>query len=172
MTLRYTICFCRRGDLVLMLHRSRPPNARRWNGLGGKLSPHETPTDSVRREVLEEANIDLRFARDLRLAGVVTWESGVDSTGSSTGMYAFVAELSDDQPTWEDDRATPEGLLSWKPLRWVCDPSNTEVVENIPYFLPGLLNAPEPMEYRCNYADGVLVDLVTRPLRDPQSDFW
>lgn len=127
--------------------------------------PGETPTDSVRREVLEEANIDLRLARDLRSAGVVTWESGVDSTGPSTGMHAFVAELSDDQPTREADRVTPEGLLSWKPLQWVCDPSNTEVVENIPRFLPRLLNATEPMEYRCNYASGVLVDLVTRPLR-------
>lgn len=141
--------------------------------MGGKLSPGETPIDSVRREVLEEASIDLRFARDLfardlRFAGIVTWQSGVDSTSLSTGMHAFVAELSDGQPTWEDDRATPEGLLSWKPLRWVCDPSNTEVVENIPRFLPGLLNATEPMEYRCNYAGGVLIDLVTRPLGDPK----
>ena len=43
-----------------MLLGNRPPNAGLWNGFGGKISPGETPLDCVRREVLEEAGIDLR----------------------------------------------------------------------------------------------------------------
>lgn len=63
--LPYTICFCRCGDEVLMLLRNRPPNAGLWNGLGGKISPGETPLDCVRREVLEEAGIDFRWSGEV-----------------------------------------------------------------------------------------------------------
>lgn len=49
MTVPYTICFCRCKDSVLMLYRHWPPNAGRWNGLGGKISAGETPLECVRR---------------------------------------------------------------------------------------------------------------------------
>ena len=52
--LAYTICFCLASDRVLLLHRRRPPNAGRWNGVGGKLAPGETPAARIRREVLQE----------------------------------------------------------------------------------------------------------------------
>ena len=58
----YTICFCLRGDAVLMLYRDRPPFARHWNGLGGKIEPGETPLACVEREVLEESGLNLRDA--------------------------------------------------------------------------------------------------------------
>ena len=61
MSLQYTICFCRYGELVLMLYRYRPPNQFHWNGLGGKLQEDETPQACVQREVLEEAEIDCRL---------------------------------------------------------------------------------------------------------------
>ena len=80
MALIYTICFCRRGDAILMLYRNKPPNARQWNGLGGKIELGETPPACVRREVAEVAGIDLCFARRVRFAGLVTWASGVDPT--------------------------------------------------------------------------------------------
>lgn len=83
----YTICFVRCEDSVLMLLRSRPPNAGLWKGIGGKISPGETPLGCVRREVLEEADIDLPKDGP-RFAGIVRWAAGVDPTGPSTGMYA------------------------------------------------------------------------------------
>ncbi len=58
--LPYTICFCLRDDLVLMLYRSNPPTAGLWNSLGGKIETGETPLSSIHREVIEEATIDLR----------------------------------------------------------------------------------------------------------------
>ena len=160
----YTICFCRCGDLVMMLRRLRPPNAGLWNGLGGKISPGETPLDCVRREVLEESGIDLRSPGDLRFAGVVRWDAGVDPTGPSTGMHAFVAELPDGRSVREDERKVTEGTLSWKPVGWACDPENDDVVSNIPHFLPHLLNGTEPMEYRCEYVGGRLRNLMVSPL--------
>jgi 8-oxo-dGTP diphosphatase len=58
--LPYTICFCLRDDLVLMLYRSNPPNAGLWNGLRGKIETGETSWSTIHREVIEEATIDLR----------------------------------------------------------------------------------------------------------------
>jgi len=148
-----------------MLYRNRPPNAGLWNGLGGKILPGESPLDCVRREVLEEAGIDLRRFGQLRFSGVVKWKRGVDPTGPSTGMHAFVAELPDYWPVWEGEREVEEGLLAWKPLDWVCDPHNEAVVSNVPRFLSGLLADSEPMEYRCDYVGATLVDLVVDALR-------
>ena len=80
----YTICFIRCEDSILMLLRKRPPNAGLWNGIGGKISPGETPLACVRREVLEEADIHLP-AEGFRFAGIVRWAAGVDPTRPSTG---------------------------------------------------------------------------------------
>ena len=114
MALPYTICFCRYDDRVLMLYRNRPPNQQRWNGLGGKLKMHETPLSCIQREIMEEAEIDLHLAQQLRFAGIVTWAAGIgNQTDSSVGMYAFIADLPLDWPIWEGERTTPEGLLCW-----------------------------------------------------------
>ncbi len=166
MLLPYTICFCRYGDRVLMLYRNKHPNAQRWNGLGGKLQENETPLTCVQREILEEAGIDLRMAKDLRFVGIVTWNVGVDPTSPSRGMYAFVADLPSEELTWKGNRATPEGLLCWKPIEWVCDPENTGVVENIPHFLSAMLTQYTPQEYYCDYQDEHLLEVVIRPLSD------
>jgi len=159
----YTTCFVRCGESVLMLLRNRPPNAGLWNGVGGKISPGETPLECVRREVLEEAGIDLRRSGEARFGGVVRWASGVDPTGPSTGMFAFVADLQLG-PAQKEVPRTPEGLLSWKPLDWVCDTENEGVVSNIPCFLPELLEGKEPIEYLCDYVAGKLVGLTAKPL--------
>lgn len=165
MALKYTICFCRCRDDVLLLHRNRPPNQDRWNGLGGKLEPGEDPLACVYREVAEEAGIDLARASEVRFAGLVTWPAGCDSTGPSTGMYAFVATLPDSWETWVGVRETPEGRLAWKPLAWACDEQNPDVVENISRFLPAMLAGAEPREYFCDYRAEGLVAVEVRPLQ-------
>jgi 8-oxo-dGTP diphosphatase len=161
--LPYTICFCYCNDLVLMLHRHRPPNQGLWNGLGGKIQAHETPFACVQREMMEEAGIDLVQSPSCRFAGIVTWASGVDPTGPSQGMYAFLAEVPK-ASLWEGERLTDEGPLCWKPLEWVCDPSNPAVVSNIPRFLPRMLAQKAPQDYSCDYQAGSLVEMIVRPL--------
>lgn len=151
-----------------MLHRARPPNVGLWNGLGGKLEPGEAPLDCARREVREEAGIGLQ-KEELRFAGVVRWSAGVDPTGPSTGMYAFVAELTGDRMVWEGGRETPEGTLAWKPVSWVCDPDNGAVVSNVPRFLPRMLAGGGPVECRCEYDGGQLLGVAVHPLERPGS---
>lgn len=167
MALKYTICFCRCRDRILLLHRNRPPNQYRWNGLGGKLEPGEDPLACIFREIAEEADIDLAKAAGVRFTGVVTWPEWCDPTGGSTGMYAFVADLPDSWPTWEGECETPEGRLAWKPVAWVCDERNRDVVENIPRFLPTMLTTTEPREYVCDYRAEGLVSVEVRPLPFP-----
>lgn len=168
----YTICFCLHQDTVLMLYRHRPPNERLWNGLGGKIEPGETPRAGIYREVAEEATIALDHAGDTRFAGVVTWPVRSHRDGSRRrdaprqGMYAFVATLGRSYTPATDDRVIPEGILSWKPITWVCDPRNDLVVENIPHFLPAMLEDDEPKHYRCHYADDRLLGVDILPLED------
>src|SRR5579885_2878790 len=165
--LPYTICFCCYQQHVLMLHRTFPPNAQLWNSLGGKIKTGETPLASVHREMQEEAGLDLRQASSLFFAGIITW--GLTGCDSRQGMYAFVAHLSPSQAKRITSLNTPEGLVAWKPLVWVCDPSNEAVVNNIPHFLPPLLKARVPCEYFCEYerensSTETFRQLVIRPL--------
>ena len=117
-----------------MLYRSNAPNRQRWNGLGGKLEAGEAPLACVQREILEEADIDLRMAERLHYAGIVTWNVGSDLLSPTGGMYAFIADLPLDWPIWEGERETEEGLLCWKPVEWLYDPNNRAIVSNIPRF--------------------------------------
>jgi 8-oxo-dGTP diphosphatase len=165
--LPYTICFCCYQQQVLMLYRALPPNAQLWNGLGGKIEKGETPLISVQREVQEEAGIDLREASSLFFAGIVTW--GLADHNEVKGMYVFIAHLSPQQAEHIHTLDTLEGLIAWKPLAWVCDVSNREVVNNIPRFLPPMLETWTPYEYFDTYKNeestGELVrQLVVRPL--------
>ncbi len=162
--LKYTICFIQHNDSILMLYRHRPPNASLWNGIGGKLEDGESPLAGMYREVAEEAAIALEEAEEVRFAGVVTWPRGGAYSEASEGMYAFIARLHDLYIPWTDDRTIPEGVLSWKPMEWVCNPQNDLVVENIPLFLPRMLEGGDQIHVHCNYADGSLLGMDIRPL--------
>lgn len=167
MEIPYTICFCCYQQHVLMLYRAFPPNAQLWNGLGGKIEVGETPLASVRREMQEEAGIDLREASSVFFAGIVTW--GLTGHDAVKGMYVFIAHLSEQQAEHISSFNTPEGLIAWKPLAWVRDRHNPAVVSNIPHFLPSMLEAQTPCEYFCEYERaGFLTEtfrqMVMRPL--------
>lgn len=150
-----------------MLHRTFPPNAQLWNGLGGKIEAGETPLVSVQREIQEEAGINLRDASSLFFAGITTW--GLTDHEPEKGMYVFIAQLSSQQAERIHSSQTPEGLITWKPLAWVCDTTNQAVVSNIPHFLPPMLGAQAPYEYfyayerECSPAKS-FQQLVIRPL--------
>lgn len=54
--MKYTVCFlfCNDGKLVLLQKKNRTQYAGRYNGVGGKIEPGESPIDGARREILEE----------------------------------------------------------------------------------------------------------------------
>ena len=100
-----TLCYLRRGNSLLMLHRDRKEhdeNAGKWIGVGGKFEEGESPEDCVRREVLEETGLTLCSAR---LRGVVTFVS--DEWGTE---YMFLYTSEDFSGTLTD---CDEGALEW-----------------------------------------------------------
>lgn len=58
-----TLCYVIDKDKTLMLHRIKKKNdihEGKWNGLGGKFEPGETPEECVIREVKEESGLIIK----------------------------------------------------------------------------------------------------------------
>lgn len=151
--LAYTICFIIKKEKILMLYRKRSPNQHKWNGLGGKIEENETPTENIFREISEEAEFNLKKAKKIYEAGIVTWkniENEHVSNQAINGMHAFIAYIPEETISWKK-KETEEGTLEWKKLSWICDIKNINVVSNIRYFLPSMLKSDKPHHYSCIY---------------------
>lgn len=103
-----TLCYVKRGGKTLMMHRvTRPTDIHygKWNGLGGKLLPGETPEECVIREVREESGLRLKRPE---LRGFLTFP-GFDGD-DDWYVFVFVARNF-------TGRLGPcnEGNLSWIP---------------------------------------------------------
>lgn len=101
----------RRTRQVLMIRRdARPDDAHlgKINGLGGKVEPDESVTDSIRRELREEANIhDL----DMTLRGTITWTNFGPHREQWLGFVFLVDGWTGEPPDRND-----EGSLEWVSL--------------------------------------------------------
>ncbi len=107
-----TLCFLFDGEgRVLLLERSRPPNASLHSPIGGKLETAigESPAACAAREIREEAGIDVPVA-DLHLAGVV---SEADFPGFGH-LLMFLYEGT--QPVTVEPHTIDEGRLAWHRL--------------------------------------------------------
>ena len=105
--LNTTLCYIRRGDEYLMLHRIKKDhdlNHGKWVGIGGKFEPGESPEDCLLREVLEETGLTLT---QYQFRGIITFVS--DEWGTEY-MHLFTA----DGFTGELAE-TSEGVLRWIP---------------------------------------------------------
>lgn len=101
-----TLCYVRRQGKTLMVHRIKKQNDMhqgKWNGLGGKMEPGETPEECVRREVREESGLELD---DLVLKGFLTFPE----FSKGEDWYAFVFTARSDHGDLID---SPEGHLEW-----------------------------------------------------------
>ena len=101
-----TLCYLRNQGKTLMLHRVTRENDfhhGKWNGLGGKIQPGESPEECARREVLEESGLN---AVQLRLHGVITFPmfDGIDD------WYVFVFSCDDFSGELSQ---SDEGKLEW-----------------------------------------------------------
>ena len=68
-----TLVYLKQKGKTLMLHRVKKEqdfHEGKWNGLGGKLDPGETPEACAIREVKEESGLDLKA---LKLRGIITF---------------------------------------------------------------------------------------------------
>ncbi len=122
------------GTEVLLVHRNARPDDEsfgKWNGLGGKVERNEDVATGMRRELAEEANIEVTA---MRLRGTVSWP-GFGRNGEDWLGFVFVIDgFTGSVPSNND-----EGELHWFPLMRLFDGS-LDFWEGDKYFLPLLFD--------------------------------
>ncbi len=95
-------------DSVLMIRRNARPDDDHFgkvNGLGGKVEPDEDVVGSLRREIREEAGIELT---SVALRGTITWTNFGPKREQWLG-FVFLADAWEGAPLTAND----EGSLEW-----------------------------------------------------------
>ena len=129
-----TLCYIRRGEEYLMLHRIKKKNDLnhdKWIGIGGKFEDKESPEDCLLREAREETGLTLT---DYRYRGLVTF---VSDRWPTEYMHLFTA----DGFTGEL-KECDEGVLEWLPKQklreiphWEGDDIFLDLIEgDAPFF--------------------------------------
>jgi 8-oxo-dGTP diphosphatase len=141
-----TLCYVRREGQTLMIHRVKKAgdiHEGKWNGLGGKLDPGETPEECVIREIYEESGLRVR---NPQLKGFLTFPL----FARDEDWYVFVFVARDFEGELTD---SPEGNL-----RWVDDArlNTLNLWEGDPIFLP-YLDKPGVFSGKFLYQAGRLV---------------
>jgi len=101
-----TLCYVRQDNKTLMIHRIKKANDMhqgKWNGLGGKFEPGETPEECAIREIREESGLTVS---NLILKGFLTFPG----FSNDEDWYAFVFIASELSGGLIDP---PEGHLAW-----------------------------------------------------------
>lgn len=120
-----TLCYIKRDGCTLMVHRNKKVNdihEGKWNGLGGKFEPGETPEECVVREVLEESGLSIQ---NPKLCGLLMFPEF-----KGNDWYVFVFTAKDFTGELID---SPEGKLEWIPDDKILD---LNLWESDPIFMP------------------------------------
>lgn len=142
-----TLCYVRSNGQTLMIHRIKKAedmHAGKWNGLGGKLEPGETPEECARREIKEESGLTVG---SLQWKGLLTFPQF--SKQEDWYAFVFVADGFEGELS-----ASAEGELSW-----INDGEllALNLWEGDRIFLPWL-EQPGFFSAKFNYQDGRLID--------------
>ena len=129
-----TLCYIRKDDCYLMLHRIKKEddlNRDKYIGVGGKFLEDESPDECLLREVKEETGLTLL---SYRCCGVVTFVSDIYETEQMYLYYSdeFTGVLTDCE----------EGVPEWISLerfrelpKWEGDMIFLELMQrNVPFF--------------------------------------
>lgn len=140
-----TLLYIRRGGKTLMIHRVKKENdihEGKWNGVGGKFEPGETPEACAVREAFEETGLRIR---NPLLRGLLTFP------GFARGedWYVFVFVVTEFEGALID---SPEGNLEWIPDERIL---SLPLWEGDEVFIPWL-DRPEFFSARFTYRDGRL----------------
>ena len=143
-----TLGYVVRDGRVLLVHRQRAGDDHqgKWNGLGGKLEPGEDAAACLKRELREEAGIDVT---SLRLRGTVAWP-GFGSDGSDWFGLVFLVDAFDGEPPERND----DGPLRWVPLAGLGD---LPMWEGDRHFLPLVFDGGPQFHAVIPYRDGQVI---------------
>lgn len=142
-----TLCYVQKDDKTLMLFRNKKENdyhEGKWNGLGGKFEPSESPEECAVREVEEESGLKVK---DLKMKGFITFPmfDGKDD------WYVFLFVITEFEGELKD---SPEGTLKWIPNNEL---TNLNLWEGDKIFIPWLFEE-KFFSAKFNYENGKFVD--------------
>ncbi len=106
-----TLAYLVRDGKVLMVHRSKQwtdHHLGKYNGLGGKLESDEDVVACLRRELREEAGVELT---SFKLKGTISWP-GFGTDGEDWFGFVFLVDGFEGEPP----QSNHEGTLHWVPL--------------------------------------------------------
>lgn len=135
------------GSQVLMIHRNARPgdlHLGKYNGLGGKLERDEDIAACMRREIAEEAGVEVT---SMQLRGTLSWP-GFGKHGEDWLGFIFLIDGFTGTPL----QSNPEGSLEWV----ARDQLHTlPMWDGDRHFLPLVFDAdPRPFHGVMPYADG------------------
>ncbi len=142
-----TLCYVRDRGKTLMVHRIKKENdihQGKWNGLGGKLEPGETPEECAAREVFEESGL---VVRRMNFKGILTFPG----FSNDEDWYAFVFVIDEFVGQLTE---SPEGTLHWVDD---ADVPGLNLWEGDRFFLPWL-DQPGFFSGKFTYVNNRLVD--------------
>ena len=125
-----TICFLVRGNEVLLGLKKTGLGKGKWNGIGGKNEPGETPAQAIAREVKEEIKVTLKKFEQrafIKFYNVLMH----DGTRSDLNAYVFLAT------EWDGEAQETDEMLP----RWFSKdtiPFHAMWIDD-PYWLPQFL---------------------------------
>jgi len=137
-TLGYVLSPDRR--FVLMVHRVARPDDQafgKYNGLGGKMERDEDVAACMKREIREEAGIEVTA---MQLRGTISWP-GFGKHGEDWLGFVFLITAFEGEPA----ASNHEGVLEWVPVQRVI---NNEIAmwPGDKYFLP-LVFSDDPRQF-------------------------
>jgi 8-oxo-dGTP diphosphatase / 2-hydroxy-dATP diphosphatase len=93
-----TLCIVREGSKVLLGLKKRGFGVGRWNGFGGKIDKGETIEKAAKREIFEEAGIEVK---DLEKVGILEFK--FKSSGDIFETHIFCTENYSGEPTESEE---------------------------------------------------------------------
>jgi 8-oxo-dGTP diphosphatase len=142
-----TLCYLKADGKTLMIHRIKKADDMhqgKWNGLGGKLEPGESPEECAIREVQEESGL---IIRNPMMRGFLTFPGFVND--EDWYAFVFVADQFEGQLI-----ESSEGVLAWIEDRQLLE---LDLWEGDRIFLPWL-EKPGFFSGKFVYQDGHLVE--------------
>jgi len=144
-----TLCYVinKKNNSTLMIHRVKKENDYhhgKWNGLGGKFEPGESPEECAIREIKEESGLTVK---DIVMKGLITFPM----FDGKEDWYVFLFVTDNFEGEIIDSN---EGNLAWIPNEKLTE---INLWEGDKIFIPWLFQ-DKFFSAKFNYKDGRFID--------------